>query len=229
MLSQNSQYTAPATKSNAVEALKNMLSIPTSKDTRSPAGSMVSYDTKEDNTSAVSHETKVKALKKLLLNPSEPVSLAPKVQTNNTMSDSSSHESTVQALKNILIPAPQSPQKAIKTPQKSNPKAIPSASKLPTHDTPFSSSPPSSSSESELKSKSARKKSKKKSTEAPAVINFYAGSAFQNSPDPLSIPIPNFDDFDTHDHNVSPLVYQTPSDTLKTESLRRMLHISRAS
>lgn len=50
----------------------------------------------------------------------------------------------------------------------------------------------------------------------PTTSNYFAGSAFMNSPDPLTIPLPNFDD----DEDFLPPVVED-----KTSALRRILQV----
>mmetsp|Transcript_19911 Transcript_19911/g.28625 ORF Transcript_19911/g.28625 Transcript_19911/m.28625 type:complete len:143 (-) Transcript_19911:443-871(-) len=73
--------------------------------------------------------------------------------------------------------------------------------------------------------KSTTRTKKKKKQAHPDTTSFYAGSAFQNSPDPVSIPLPVFDEnigelqsslnFDNEGHS--------PPD--KTVMLRRLLNV----
>lgn len=140
---------------------------------------------------------------------------------------------------NVLLASSPVPSQAPTVPQRKTNVKISTPSKgvseYPSHDAPFSSSPPSSSSESEPKSKNTHKKSKSKSVPLTPVNTFYAGSAFQNSPDPLSIPHPDFDDMDDFflDSSARSVISAASSQispnttNVKTESLLRILNIGR--
>ena len=64
------------------------------------------------------------------------------------------------------------------------------------------------------------------SSSPPSSNSFYAGSDFMNSPDPLTIPIPNFDDDDEEDENIFPTSSNSLSFEDKTSTLRRILQVT---
>jgi len=202
---------SPSSHEASVEALKNLLSMASSKRQDSSPSHVHSIPTSHSEVAAQpsSHENQVAALKSLLL------AKSPSPVTEQT-------------------PAPQSTQKN-KQPKKKSQVKETSQEK-----TNHFSSPSNSSSESELASKNgSTKKPKKKSTVA-ASKSYFAGSAFQNSPDPTSIPLPEFDDLDDISlnkptvskvltfSNVTLSTSTTVPQTDKSESLRRLLNIQRS-
>lgn len=135
-------------------------------------------------------------------------------------------ESSVNALKSLLS-LPTANLKS--TPQ---PKAVPSPQcttppERVTNKTSRVVSPPNVSPDSKPLSRST-KKSKKK-IETPVTPSFFAGSAFQNSPDPISIPMPSFDDDppETVDEESMDNVVNSPQSDAKTVLLRRLLKVEK--
>ena len=146
--------------------------------------------------------------------------------------------SSVKALKSLLSVPTSSPQsvtasgKTAENVAKHSEKGViilqntpPSAKKAPR-----ASSPQQPSSEKVTRS---TKKSRKKKTEALAPPSFFAGSAFQNSPDPVSIPMPSFDDEEPEtldfgsDASDNSSKENTPTPDTKTILLRRLLKVEK--
>jgi hypothetical protein len=136
-------------------------------------------------------------------------------------------ESSVNALKSLLS----LPTANVKSTPK--PKDVPAAQPTTPQEPEVSKkksrvlSPPNVSPDSKLVPKST-KKSKKK-TEAPTTPSYFAGSAFQNSPDPISIPIPSFDDEtpETVDQESVGKAASSPAPETKTILLRRLLRVEK--
>ena len=91
-------------------------------------------------------------------------------------------------------------------------------------------SPQNLSPDSKTGSSKKSKKAKKKKSEV-TTPSYFAGSAFQNSPDPVSIPIPSFDDDAPEQLDFGPdtteNISSTAEKTSKTVLLRRLLKVEK--